>query len=417
MLGRTRIVIGYVLLTISYRYTNSLLLSGTWPEHSMMPSSTRSLKGFPSPSSMKERKGATDSGSFEVNSISDIKRIFCLSDLHTDNAENMKWLEDSVSSSDLCTNDLVIVAGDISHEFSVLEDSLKIILAKCHVAFIPGNHEAWIDKRVDKFNSLEKLERVCQNCREIGCYVDPILIDGKHPTWIVPLQSWYDGSLSFDETLCGGFQTWPWVDFARCVWPEEFCLEPLDSPNSRIPKGLAEYYINSNHDAIEFVKDNIKLHQSRSADEPVSLITFSHFLPNQQCLPDWKILDSKEFDTKSWLNHGAGTVSAKFAKVGGSSLLDQQLRQILNDDEISNVRHLHVFGHSHRPKDFDYEGIRYIHNPLGKPREREMYMVSPRVNFKLIWSLEDEGEVKSPQIIRMWEEEGSALYTKKRKGL
>lgn len=353
--------------------------------------------------------------------LTNIERIFCLSDLHTDSTENMKWLEDTVAASDMNSNDLIIVAGDISHDLATFEQSLRILRTKCQVMFVVGNHEAWLDKTErTQFDSIQKLKYLEEKCRSYGCHVDPVYIEGKFPIWIVPLQSWYDGTLSFDETLCEGFHYWPWVDFARCHWPNQnFPLHDINSPNARIPKGLAEYYINSNERSLQMVKSDIINRRSEDGS-PVKkmsnrlpcVVTVSHFLPNKQCLPDWKNLEANEFDTSSWLDHGAGSMSAKFAKVAGTNLLDRQIRNIFSrddDDRFSSEsmpRQIHVFGHSHRPKDFEYKGIRYIHNPLGKPRERQLYMVSPDVTFKLIWNTQVQGEVKSRTILRLWEEEG-----------
>eukprot|EP00554_Chaetoceros_debilis_P015527 CAMPEP_0194123588 /NCGR_PEP_ID=MMETSP0150-20130528/55106_1 /TAXON_ID=122233 /ORGANISM="Chaetoceros debilis, Strain MM31A-1" /LENGTH=203 /DNA_ID=CAMNT_0038816889 /DNA_START=295 /DNA_END=904 /DNA_ORIENTATION=- len=163
------------------------------------------------------------------------------------------------------------------------------------------------------------------------------------------------------------------------------------------------------------------------------LITFTHFLPNQKTLPDWKDPTIDTFLRDEWLDHPVPDISAKFAKVGGSALIDEQIRSILptRTRKDMGLKHLHIFGHSHRPKDFVHEGIRYIHNPLGKPAEREMDMVSRKVDFQLVWSCANKakhsdllrsdeedsggqnmsysggkGEIPGSRIIRFWEEEG-----------
>lgn len=300
---------------------------------------------------------------------------------------------------DLGERDLLVIAGDISHDFDVLEESIEALQqGGSSIVFCVGNHEAWLNKK-DRFDSIEKIERVYERCREWGVHIEPLLVRGQHPLWIVPMQSWYDGSLSFDEELCRGFEYWPWVDFARCRWP----FPSGTGRNARIPAGLVEHFLAQNVDSIELVQ--------QSMDQfPASLMTMSHFLPNKQSLPDWKDLSADDFDT-SWLDHGAGAMSAKFAKVAGSRAIDEQIRTLRVD------RHLHVFGHSHRPKDFEYNGIRYIHNPLGKPRERELYMVDPEVDFQLLWDVHT-GEVVSPTVLRYWEEQGGgkeALWSRMEK--
>jgi hypothetical protein len=335
------------------------------------------------------------SSSLQYHHLTDITRVFCLSDLHTDNIDNMQWLREHVVSSSwsLSRSDLVIVAGDISHELSTFSESLQILCEKCQVLFVPGNHEAWLNQqeRRELSSSLEKLDRFYKICRDHGVYVGPVYIEGTFPVWIFPLESWYDGTLSFDDVLCQGFEHWPWVDFARCRWD----FSTMGPPNDRIPLGLAEYFLKRNRvNIIEpwramLIENDIKA---------APVVTVSHFAPNQQCLPDWKDLKSEKFRTDAWLDHGAKSMSAKFAKVAGTALLDEQIRQDV-------MPRMHIFGHSHRPKDFVFRNVRYIHNPLGKPRERELQLIAPDVDFLCIWDVA-VGEVKGDTVIRYWEERG-----------
>uniref|UniRef100_A0A7S4R3B6 Calcineurin-like phosphoesterase domain-containing protein n=1 Tax=Ditylum brightwellii TaxID=49249 RepID=A0A7S4R3B6_9STRA len=238
---------------------------------------------------------------------------------------------------------------------------------------------------------------------------------------------WYDGSLTIPDTndLCSNFNKWPWVDFFRCVWPEEH--QPQIEHNGRIPVGLNERMLEWNTCAIDnlradyrnrmFPKPDANEDNEAPSSPLRSLITFSHFLPNQQCLPDWKDVNCETFLKDEWFDHGAADTSAKFAKVAGSKNMDEQIRSIIPSSsssstlsEKNDVRHIHVFGHSHRPKDFTYKGVRYIHNPLGYSRERDMHMVSQDVNFQLIWdTTRAEGEVAGESVIRYWEEQGGGV--------
>jgi len=174
--------------------------------------------GTSTTSSSSEQEDKPDASSsptsLRYHHLTDIDRVFCLSDLHTDHVDNLKWLSENLaaSSSSLTARDLVIVAGDISHEFAVFEKSLDLLLdhgSGCRVLFVPGNHEAWLNKQQERkmfASSLDKLERFYEICRaREGVYVDPVYLDGPHPLWILPLESWYDGTLSFDEELCEGF--------------------------------------------------------------------------------------------------------------------------------------------------------------------------------------------------------------------
>lgn len=369
-------------------------------------------------------------GASLFHSLDSVQRVFCISDLHTDHPDNLLWLADQCRRGGLLReDDLVVVAGDISHDIPTFRAALQIIRrATCHVLFVPGNHEAWLStlprhrsgdatfeqslSTDEPQDSLEKLEQIYNVCHDMGVWTETLLVGAatQHPLWVVPLQSWYDGSLSLEgcEDLCRDFNRWPWVDFQRCQWPAPFLPEPPTSDNPRIPMGLNDMFLQRNQDNLEFVARQIRSSSHRAP--PTSVMTVSHFLPNQQCLPDWKDVNAPRFLRSEWLDHGAPEISAKFAKVAGSLSIDEQLRTTFhkdNDYEHPLRRHIHVFGHSHRPKDFDYKGIRYIHNPLGKPRERQLHMVNPQVNFQLVWDTTQSGEVpaKTP-VIRYWEEQG-----------
>merc|ERR1712127_858712 len=120
------------------------------------------------------------------------------------------------------------------------------------------------------------------------------------------------------------------------------------------------------------------------------LITVSHFLPNKQSLPEWKDPTTDEFNRKEWLSHLGRFQAAKFSKVAGSVLVDEQIRKMNKEiksllPESESVQHIHLFGHSHRPKDFVCKGIRYIHNPLGTPRERKGKSIVKNVRMQKVW--------------------------------
>ena len=323
--------------------------------------------------------------SFQYHHLNNIERIFCLSDLHTDHIDNLLWLQqnqyamvtgtvennnnhnnidttnDRIHYSKIQSTDLIIIAGDISHQISTFQETMSVLLNQyqCQVLFVPGNHEAWLstsslapnDAKI--VTSFDKLQQIYDVCRTMGVLVDPVYISSGtceddtsttatttaaaaaadhhhhhhgHPVWILPLQSWYDGTLTFDEPLCEGFEKWPWMDFIKCQWdPQRFV--PSTSPhNARIPQGLVEYFLQCN-------QDNIIVPFQRLLQEQPQLvapcITVSHFAPNQQCLPDWKNVSESQFNVDAWLDHGAGTMSAKFAKVAGTKQLDEQIRTLL----------------------------------------------------------------------------------------
>jgi predicted phosphodiesterase len=358
-----------------------------------------------------------DSGA-NVMHLSNVDRVLVLSDLHVDHIENLAWLTNRTSQGDFSEKDLLVVAGDISHDLERLEQSFTLLLETgASVLFVAGNHEAWLSSAELKSNdsTASILERVYQLCRRMGVLTGCTLVGGTasrpFPLYILPLDSWYDGSLAIKECrdLVQDFPKWPWVDFIRCRWP----FPGLDDRLLyKLPSVLVDFFAAYNHRVIRQFQDawSSSLLSLEYDPRQKGILTVSHFLPNQQCLPDWKDVTSKQFLGDSWLDHGGGGVSGKFALMVGTKNLDQQIRAVsqglLLDDEV--LRYIHVFGHSHRPKDFEFENIRYIHNPLGKPREREIHMVNPDVDFQVVWDTR-QGEIKGETLIRYWEEKGGGV--------
>jgi len=136
--------------------------------------------------------------------LEDIEKIYAISDLHMDKIQNLQWLSSQQNTNDGTANthnipgpnDALIVAGDISHELSVLHKTLSTIVEKfqCKVFFVFGNHEAWVGgSEMDALGiktSLEKIERVKGVCNELGVYTDYQLVGENQqcPVWIVPIE-------------------------------------------------------------------------------------------------------------------------------------------------------------------------------------------------------------------------------------
>lgn len=97
--------------------------------------------------SLRSKHGETKESSVMQSGLSDVENIYFISDLHTDNVANFRWLKERCTSQTLDgtpgRNDCLIIAGDISHELSKLEDTLSTLSdnLQCHLFFIWGNHE------------------------------------------------------------------------------------------------------------------------------------------------------------------------------------------------------------------------------------------------------------------------------------
>lgn len=302
-------------------------------------------------------------------------RIFAISDIHVDHAENLQWVESLSNTKYL--NDVLIVAGDVTDRRSLLKSTLTSLTQRFKdVFFVPGNHELWIrDKAEDPATSIIKFHQIIAACKDIGVHTDPkkISLDdtSKEYAWIVPLFAWYATpedstdslyvtSLTEDVKLTTSL----WMDNRMCVWP--------DYPN--IPP--SKYFTDLN-------KDRVKVY-----DAPV--ISFSHFLPRQDLIRADETDDERmtaerrriglsELDTPRRQGAMAGF---NFTRYAGCATLERQLRQIGS--------RVHVFGHQHRNRDRTVDGVRYVSHCLGYKRERQQGLICGIAEWmgpKQVWPL------------------------------
>src|SRR5262245_22553394 len=237
-------------------------------------------------------------------------RIFAVSDLHTDFAENRSRLQRISSTSYL--HDVLIVAGDIADDLRIIDWTLRKLRSRFSAVFyVPGNHELWV--RDGECDSIEKFRQVLRLCDEIGIHTRPGRA-GKN--WIVPLFSWYESDYDqLGEADVSSLEGW--ADFYFCKWPAEM-------------GSVSKYFLDLNESRIE------------EYDGPV--ITLSHFLPRRELLPAVEKLIFKGLPL-----------------VAGAPALDRQIRAL---NAVT-----HVFGHSHVDFDQVIEGTRYVHHAFDYPRE------------------------------------------------
>ena len=171
------------------------------------------------------------------------------------------------------------------------------------------------------------------------------------------------------------------TDYRRTVWPS-----PLSSLNSSVAEfldGLNDIILDlddlvvATSSSIDADSANSTSTSSTNVEELSSsssstttttssaplLLTFSHFLPRIELLPEKRYLSLPTLHS-----------------CVGSTYLETRLRQLrrrscIHDDDAANIMgdndHLHAFGHSHLAWDQCIEGIRYVHVPLAYPREWE----------------------------------------------
>jgi hypothetical protein len=277
-------------------------------------------------------------------------QVFAVSDLHVDYPPNMAWLRALDGSGH--SRDAIIVAGDVTDDLDRLEEVFRTLRRSfAHVFFVPGNHELWV-RRGEWKDSFEKFETVSELCRACGIKTEPVkLEDEGQGVWIVPLFSWYAEPEEGHTSL---FVPKPGEDPSLELWSDKYFVR---WPRAWNGKGASERFLEMNE---------LSLH--RHYDAPV--VSFSHFLPRRELLFGPHIDRDRKRDPHPEFN---------FSRVAGCSALDGQLRRL--------PARVHVYGHQHRNRNVVIEGVRYLSNCRGYPREREHgYLPDNGRGLELVWS-------------------------------
>lgn len=283
------------------------------------------IEGFP--------KIVVESGMDDLHRIS-ADRLMAVSDLHVDYARNRQWVE-KLADGDTATTAL-LVAGDVSHELSLVEQTLGLLAERfAAVFFVPGNHDLWTTD--DGLDSLQKMDRLEALCRVTGVWTGSALVEsGEASVQVIPLVSWYhEPEESSDSLFVGRRDNDPWrdawADYRRVRWPDE--IERT---------GAADH----------FAAGNLKWKRHH---HQVPVVTFSHFVPRRELLRGPGVRSRPVTDEPRQ--------AFNFSRVAGSAAIDRQLR--LLDAAV------HVYGHQHRNRDQTIDGVRYRSHCLGYPSERD----------------------------------------------
>ncbi|KAE9588320.1 putative metallo-dependent phosphatase [Lupinus albus] len=269
-------------------------------------------------------------------------RVFVVSDLHTDYAENLNWVKCLSTAKVKHKNDVLLVAGDVAETYDMFLVTMSLFKERFeHVFYIPGNHDLWCRREGQKYvDSLEKLNELLDACKRLGVETNPMVVDN---IGIIPLFSWYHESFDKEKDITD-FRIpsleMACKDFYACKWPEGL---------SNGDMSLALHFDAINDKQMKVIKEIQKTCHH--------IITFSHFVPRQELCPEKRML-----------------FYPKLPKIIGSDSLEDRIRSIHGAEGRRDATSCHVFGHTHFCWDAVVDGIRYLQAPLAYPRERRRRM-------------------------------------------
>jgi predicted phosphodiesterase len=238
-------------------------------------------------------------------------RVFALSDIHIDYDVNAEWIANlSVAEYQ---DDVLILAGDVTDSRRLLDWCLSALAKRFKkVLFTPGNHDLWVMREDREMNSLQKFDDVRAVVESSGASMRAFR---ERDLSVIPLLAWYDYSFGEPSEKLKRV----WMDYRACRWPSGYT-----------EKDVATHFAAFNNKQVSAAGDTV--------------ITYSHFLPRIDLMPGF-----------------VPGANGFLYPVLGSAQLDSQLRSLNSS--------IHVYGHSHVNRHVKIDGVSYINNAFGYPRE------------------------------------------------
>lgn len=238
-------------------------------------------------------------------------RLFALSDIHIDYDANAKWVA-NLSMTEY-QHDVLILAGDVTDTLRLLDWCLSALASRFKkVLFVPGNHDLWVIREDRGKSSFQKFDDVCAVVESSGASMQTFRERGLT---VIPLLAWYDYSFGEPSEELRSI----WMDYRACRWPSGYT-----------DKEVAAHFAS--------------LNESQVSPAGEKVVTYSHFLPRIDLMPDF-----------------IPRASRVLYPILGSAQIERQLRGL--DATI------HVYGHSHVNRHVKIDGVSYINNAFGYPNE------------------------------------------------
>ena len=168
------------------------------------------------------------------------------SDLHVD--ANPQGCELLFQALDAQPPDVLILAGDVTHDLTQLQDTLAGLRdAAPHRLFVPGNHELWCEEgETSEDRYVQAIPALCRAAGWVPLHVEPFALGGVA---FVGETGWYDysfrnraldGQIPLSQYGEKRYGKLVWMDGVYCRWPWLTDADVLAYMAGRLRRKLGE---------------------------------------------------------------------------------------------------------------------------------------------------------------------------------